>query len=156
MLRPRPRLFPLFSDDNDDVDDDVNDDEIDDVGDDEVLEVDDGLQESSKKTIDTKISRYAKNPPASSDSDLIEQALLRAGEFHLDFEDKNCNIDVGIGDRITALSRLQAAARGARFYAKGEAETLRKVLDEIDLITVEGLIAVLLVPFYYSCGLAIR
>ena len=120
-------FMALFGDDGDVDEDEV---EIDDFCDyEEEVEVHD---ES-----DGKISGDSKNPPARSESNNIAESLLRVGEFHLDSEDGSPGINVEIGDRITALSRFQAAARGARLYKKGEIDTVRKVLDEIDLISIK-------------------
>ncbi len=118
-----------LGDDEGDVDVDVDEVEIDDGGDDEEVEV--------HADSDTKISGDAKNPPARSESNYIAESLLRVAEFHLDSEDGNPVINVDIGERITAVSRFQAAARRASFYKKGETETVRKVLDEIDLISIK-------------------
>ena len=82
------------------------------------------------------------NPPAHLDSDFFAESLLRAGEFHLD-PDEYSGIDDGIGGGYggggalspsSVASRFQAAARSERVFKKAEAETVRRVLDEIDMI----------------------
>jgi hypothetical protein len=90
------------------------------------------------------------NPPAQLDSDFFAESLLRTGEFHLD-PDEYGGVDDGIGggdgrgalSPPTVASRFQAAARSARVFKKAEAETVRRVLDEIDIIglkrSTEGL-----------------
>ena len=93
------------------------------------------------------------NPPAQLDSDFFAESLLRAGEFHLD-PDEYGGVDEGIGggdgdgrggalSPSTVASRFQAAARSARVFKKAEAETVRMVLNEIDMIglkrSTEGL-----------------
>jgi hypothetical protein len=92
------------------------------------------------------------NPPAQLDSDFFAESLLRAGEFHLDPDEYGGVEGIGGGDSdgrggaltpSTVASRFQAAARSARVFKKAEAETVRRVLDEIDMIglkrSTEGL-----------------
>jgi hypothetical protein len=83
------------------------------------------------------------NAPAHLDSDFIVESLLRTGEYHLDCDEYggDVGIDVGIGiigddggSSSAVASRFRAAARAARGYKRGEVETIRRVLEEIELI----------------------
>jgi hypothetical protein len=82
------------------------------------------------------------NRVALLDHDFIVESVLRAGEFHLDAYE-NGGVDDGIGSDgrgsspSIVASRLQAAARSARVFKKAEAETVRRVLDEIDMIALK-------------------
>ena len=65
----------------------------------------------------------------------------KAGEYHLDVDDTldDSNHDLmsmssGAG---AAMAKFKTAVNSIRGYKKGEAETIRRVLDEIEVISVK-------------------
>lgn len=69
----------------------------------------------------------------SMDEDAIHQALLQANEYNLDDSNQRNSI-TGVS---SALSKFKMAAQTNITYKKAEAETIRAVLDEIELVSVK-------------------
>jgi len=76
---------------------------------------------------------------SSSEKDDIVESLFKAS--NLDESNTGSNSFTSItssGTKQTAiLNKFKSLAKGARDYKKGEAETIKKVLDEIDLISIK-------------------
>lgn len=68
----------------------------------------------------------------------VREALLKAGEYHLDSarDDDGGGLGSGAAAALGAASRMKSIAAGARGYRKGEAETIRRVLDEIEVLSL--------------------
>ena len=75
---------------------------------------------------------------ASSEEDVIEK-LFQTSEYHLDVGASFTSNQgtTSRDDSLGAINRWKNAAKGVQDYKKGEKETIRRVLDEIELISTK-------------------
>ena len=74
---------------------------------------------------------------ASSEEDVIEK-LFQTSEYHLDVSASfTSNQGTTSRDPLGAINMWKNAAKGVKDYKKGEKETIRRVLDEIELISTK-------------------
>lgn len=74
---------------------------------------------------------------ASSEEDVIEK-LFQTSEYHLDVGASfTSNQGTTSRDPLGAINMWKNAAKGVKDYKKGEKETIRRVLDEIELISTK-------------------
>ncbi|KAL9184752.1 hypothetical protein ACHAXT_012722 [Thalassiosira profunda] len=68
---------------------------------------------------------------SSMDDDAVVESLIKAQEYHLDsFGDTS-------SDHRTSVDKFRDAAHGIRHYKKGEAATIRRVLDEMEVVSAK-------------------
>lgn len=79
--------------------------------------------------------------PSLLDEDALHENILKANEYQFDRDDSLHGSFHGGRRRsdaaMSAVAKIRAAMASRRDYKKGEAETIRNVLDEIDLISVK-------------------
>lgn len=70
------------------------------------------------------------------EQDVLHESLLKAGEYHLDHYDDDSGRDHTLR-QSTVISKLKSAVNDIKGYKKGEAETIRRVLNEIEMVSVK-------------------
>ena len=85
------------------------------------------------------MSARTSEPPTkrtSSEEDAIVEKLFKTSEYHLGVDDSFTS-NQSSSTKSDAIHLWKNAAKGVQDYKKGEKETIRRVLDEIELISTK-------------------